>query len=322
MSNRRANAAAPPTGSGAPPLRTHGDAPESTHDLAGLVFGALGVLSFSLTLPATKLAVADLDGTVVGLGRALIAAALAVLVLLVRREPLPAREHFWGLVIVGAGVVVGFPLLSAWAIERVDAAHGAVLTGLLPLATALMATVRAGERPSLAFWLVSLAGLAAVLLFATSMGGGAPQAADLLLLAAVAAAGLGYAEGGRLARALGGWQVICWALLLSAPVLTIPVGLGIAAHGLSAGPLAWLGFAYVSVVSMFLGFFAWYRGLALGGIARVGQLQLAQPVLTLAWSVLLLGESVALPTIVAALAVIATVALGRWVKPPTRPDNP
>lgn len=293
-------------------------APEGTsppsRDAGGLLFGALGVLSFSLTLPATKLAVADLDGTVVGLGRALVAAALAAAVLLVRRERLPSREQLRGLAIVGAGVVVGFPLLSAWAIERVDAAHGAVLTGLLPIATAVGAVVLAGERPSLAFWLASLAGLGAVLLFAASMGGGAPQLADLLLLAAVAAAGLGYAEGGRLARGLGGWQVICWALLFSAPFVAVPVGLRLAAVGLSAGPGAWLSFAYVSVVSMFLGFFAWYRGLAIGGIARVGQLQLAQPVLTLLWSVLLLGEQVSLPTILAALAVIGTVALGRRVR--------
>jgi drug/metabolite transporter (DMT)-like permease len=283
-------------------------------DRAGLLFGALGVLSFSMTLPATRVAVQELDGTAVGLGRALVAAALAALVLAVRREPLPGRQHLWGLAIVGAGVVVGFPLLSAWALERVDAAHGAVLTGLLPIATAIGGVVMAGERPSRAFWLVSLLGLAAVLAFAATMGGGAPQAADLLLLAAVAAAGIGYAEGARLSRALGGWQVISWALLLSAPFLVAPVAVKVVTTGLTASPAAWLGFAYVSVVSMFLGFFAWYRGLALGGIARVGQLQLAQPVLTLLWSALLLGERVTVPTVVAALAVIGTVALGRRVK--------
>jgi drug/metabolite transporter (DMT)-like permease len=290
-------------------------------EATGLLFGGLGVLSFSMTLPATKLAVAELDGTIVGLGRALVAAVLAAIVLAARRERPPSRRQLGGLAIVAAGVVVGFPLLSAWAIERVPAAHGAVVTGLLPLATALMATARAGERPSRAFWLVSLAGLGAVLLFAASMGGGAPQWADLLLLGAVAAAGLGYAEGGRLARELGGWQVICWSLLIAAPVVAVPVAVSISAHGLSAGPAAWIGFAYVAVVSMFLGFFAWYRGLAAGGIARVGQLQLAQPVLTLAWSAILLGETVSLPTVAAALAVIATVALGRRVRPPERPPD-
>lgn len=287
---------------------------ERRADLAGLVLGGLGVLGFSMTLPATKVAVAELDGTVVGLGRALAAALLAALVLLARRERLPSAAHLPGLALVGAGVVVGFPLLSALALERVDAAHGAVLTGLLPMATAIGGVLRAGERPSAAFWLVSVLGLAAVLAFAASMGGGAPQPADLLLLAAVAAAGLGYAEGGRLARELGGWQVISWALLLTAPFIALPVGLRALATGLAASPAAWLGFAYVATVSMYLAFFAWYRGLALGGIARVGQLQLAQPVLTLLWSALLLGERVTLPTALAALAVIGTVALGRRVR--------
>ena len=218
--------------------------------------------------------------------------------------------------------MVGFPLLTAWALTMVPSAHAAVIAGLLPLATAMTATARAGERPSRLFWLVSLAGLGAILLFAASMGGGAPQWADLLVLAAVAAAGIGYAEGGRLARELGGWQVICWALLIAAPFIAGPVWLAAAEHGLAASPAAWLGFAYVSVVSMFLGFFAWYRGLALGGIARVGQLSLAQPVLTLVWSVLLLGESVSAPTVLAAGAVMATVAAGRAVKPPIRTDVP
>jgi drug/metabolite transporter (DMT)-like permease len=283
-------------------------------DLEGFLLGGLGVLSFSLTLPATRAAVADLDGTVVGLGRALIATALAALTLIWRRQPWPARHHLPGLALAAGGVVIGFPLLSAWAVERVEAAHAAVLTGLLPLGTALGAVLLAGERPSRAFWGVSLLGLAAVIGFAASMGGGLPQLADLLLLGAVAAAGLGYAAGGRLARELGGWQVICWALLLSAPFIAVPVGVRVATLGIHASPQAWLGFLYVGVVSMFLGFFAWYRGLALGGIARVGQLQLAQPVLTLGWSALLLGEQVGLLTVVAALAVIATVALGRRVQ--------
>ena len=283
-------------------------------DLEGFLLGALGVLSFSLTLPATRVAVADLDGTVVGLGRALVAAALAALTLAWTRQAWPSRRHLPGLALAAGGVVIGFPLLSAWAVERVESAHAAVLTGLLPIGTAVGAVLLAGERPSRAFWGVSLLGLAAVLGFAASMGGGAPQLADLLLLGAVAAAGLGYAAGARLARELGGWQVICWALLLSAPFIAVPVGLKVAALGIQASPRAWLGFLYVSVVSMYLGFFAWYRGLALGGIARVGQLQLAQPVLTLAWSALLLGEQVDPLTVLAALAVIATVALGRRVR--------
>ena len=289
-------------------------APPHSPEIRGFLLGFLGVLGFSGTLPATKVAIAELDPTVVSLGRALLAAALAAVVLLARRERVPSAGDWRSLAIVAAGVIVGFPLLSALALERVDSAHGAVLTGLMPIATAIGGVLLAGERPSRAFWLVSLLGLGTVLLFAASMGGGAPQLADLLLLGAVASAGLGYAEGGRLARRLGGWQVICWALLLSAPFLAVPVGLRIAAHGLAAGPVAWLAFLYVGVVSMFLAFFAWYGGLALGGIARVGQVQLAQPVLTLLWSILLLGEHVTVWTVLAACAVVATVALGRRVR--------
>lgn len=182
-------------------------------------WGALGVLGFSFTLPATRLAVSELDGTVVGLGRAVVAAGLAALVLLVTRQPLPPR-HLWGrLAVVALGVVFGFPLFSAWALEQVPAAHGAVIVGLLPAATAVMAALRGGERPSSGFWFASLCGLGAVLAFAAAQGAGRPQPADGLILIAVLLGALGYAEGGRLARELGGWQVISWALVLSAPVL-------------------------------------------------------------------------------------------------------
>jgi drug/metabolite transporter (DMT)-like permease len=178
-----------------------------------------------------------------------------------------------------------------------------------------MAVLRAGERPPPAFWLASAVGVGAVLVFAAAQGAGRPQAADGLLLAAVALGALGYAEGGRLAREMGGWRVICWALILAAPVLTPPVLVVVARDGLAAwqeaGPSAWLGFAYVSLVSMFLGFFAWYRGLALGGVARVGQIQLLQPVLTLGWAALLLREGVDRRTLLASGLVIGSVALTR-----------
>ncbi|CAA9551250.1 MAG: Permease of the drug/metabolite transporter (DMT) superfamily [uncultured Thermomicrobiales bacterium] len=280
-------------------------------DTRGLVFGLLGVLAFSFTLPATRIAAPALGGVVVGLGRAEIAALLAAVLLLIRRELPPPRRCWPGLAIVAGGVVVGFPLLTSFALRQVPAAHGAVVVGLLPAATAIMAVVRAGERPSPSFWGASAAGVGAVLVFAAAQGAGTPQPADLLLLAAVALAGLGYAEGGRLARELGGWRVICWALVLAAPFLLPPAAIAVARGGVAGDGRAWAAFAYVSVVSMFLGFFAWYRGLALGGIARVGQVQLIQPVLTLAWAVLLLGETVDLPTLMAALLVVATVALGR-----------
>ncbi len=292
-----------------------------SRETKGLAWGMLGVLAFSLTLPATRAAVPALGSTVVGLGRALVAASLAGLLLLALRERPPARRHWPGLAVVALGVVVGFPLCSALALRAVPAVHGAVVVGLLPTATAVMAVLRAGERPPRVFWLACLAGTAAVLAFAAAEGAGRPRAADLLLLAAVALGALGYAEGGRLARELGGWRVISWALLLAAPFLAAPVALAIAARGLDAGPGAWLGFAYLSVVSMFLGFFAWYRGLALGGVARVGQVQLLQPVLTLGWGALLLGERVGARTVLAALLVVACVGLTRWSWKP-RPSSP
>jgi drug/metabolite transporter (DMT)-like permease len=287
---------------------------------AGLLWGALGVLAFSFTLPATRLAVAELDGTVVGLGRAIVAGILAMLLLAATRQPIPPRRLWFGLSIVAFGCVLGFPLFSAIALKTVPAAHGAVIIGLLPAATAIMAVIRGGERPSAAFWVASLCGLVAVLFFAVAQGAGRPQIADGLILIAVILGALGYAEGGVLARELGAWQVISWALVLSAPVLVPIVAIRIAQVGVSAGPGAWFGFAYVSVVSMFLGFFAWYRGLAIGGVARVGQIQLIQPILTLLWSALLLGETVTPATVVAALAVLASVAFTQRTRVGRKPD--
>jgi drug/metabolite transporter (DMT)-like permease len=281
----------------------------------GLLFGFLGVLGFSLTLPATRWAVAELDPTVVGLGRALVAAVLAAGVLAFRREEAPLR-HWRSLTVVAAGVVLGFPLLSTWAMRRVPASHGAVVTGLLPLATVAAAAWRAGERPSALFWASTVAGSLGVALYALAAGGGRWVPADAALLIAVLGAGLGYAEGGRLAKTLGGERVICWALVLAAPFLVLPVGLAAARHGLAASPKAWMGFAYLSVVSMFLAFFAWYRGLATGGIARVGRVQLLQPFLTLLASAAFLGEKVSPATLGAALLVLVTVGVGRAVPVP------
>jgi drug/metabolite transporter (DMT)-like permease len=277
----------------------------------GFVFGFIGVAAFSLTLPATRAAVVGLDPVFVGLGRAVVAAVLAAIVLIATRTPFPERAALPRLAIVAGGVVVGFPLFSAWAMRHVPAAHGAVIIGLLPLATAVAGTRLAHERPTPRFWSSAIFGSAVVVGFALWQGGGAPHPADLLLLLAVAAAAIGYAEGGRLARTLGGWQVISWALVLSAPLLAIPT-LWVADDRLAtASVAAWSGFAYVSVVSMLLGFFAWYRGLALGGIAAVGQVQLLQPFLTIFASAFLLGERIDAATLIAAALVIISIAIGR-----------
>ena len=288
-----------------------GSAPVTRAAGSALICGGLGVLAFSFTLPATRVAVHDLDGTVVGLGRAVVAAVFAGALLASRGEQLPDRRRLWRLSLVAAGVVVGFPLFTSIALAHVPASHGAVIVGLIPAATAAMAVLRAREHPSPRFWVAVAAGVVAVVSFAVAQGAGKPHAGDLLILLAVALAALGYAEGGALARDMGGWRVICWALVLAAPAL-LPVAVWrAAATGLHAGADAWLGFAYVSVISMFLGFFAWYRGLALGGVARIGQLQLAQPVLTLMWAALILGERFGAATVVAAAAVLLCAAVSQ-----------
>jgi drug/metabolite transporter (DMT)-like permease len=275
---------------------------------AGLVLGSLGVLGFSFSLPATRLAVADLNPWVVAFGRATVAALLSALYLAATRAPRPSREQVRSLLIVAGGVVVGFPLLTSLALEVQTAAHGAVVIAILPAATAVAAVARAHEHPSRRFWLAAGAGLVAVLAFVVVQGVSGPQLGDLFLLAAVVLCAIGYAEGGALSRTLGGPTTICWALVLSLPLTAATTAGAVALTGLHAGATAWLGFAYVATVSMFLGFFAWYAGLARGGVARIGQVQLAQPVLTLGWSAALLGEHVGPATLVTALVVLACVA--------------
>ena len=271
-----------------------------------LFLGFLGVLAFSFTLPATRIAVEELDPTFVGIGREAVAAVLAGAILMATRSPLPTRPQLVRIGIVASGVVFGWPLFTALALRGLTSAHSAVIVGILPAATAVVAVLRAGEHPSRGFWLASLAGLVAVLAFAATQGAGF-SAGDIQILVAVALSAVGYAEGGALARELGGWRVICWAVFLSAP-LTVPIS-AIAALGsdLHASSDAWLGFGYVSIVSALVGFFPWYAGLARGGVAQIGQIQLIQPLLTLAWSALLLGEHIGAATIVASIAVLASV---------------
>lgn len=281
-----------------------------TQPTAGLALGAVGVAAFSFSLPATRLAVdGGLDPWFVAFGRATVAATLAVTLLVSVRAALPSAQQWRALALVAAGVVVGFPLFTSLALETETASHGAVVIGLLPALTAAFAVLRGGERPSRAFWLAALVGLAIVVAFAISTSDGTVTRADLLLLGGTVLCALGYAEGGVLARDLGGARTICWAL-----VLALPVSLPIAAISLATstvdgiGAAAWASFGYVSVISMFLGFFAWYAGLARGGVAKVGQVQLAQPLLGLGWAAVVLGEAVGPATALAALGVLGCVA--------------
>ena len=278
----------------------------------GTVFGALGMVSFSLTLPATRAAVLHLHPAVVAFGRPIIAAILAGALLIVTGQRPPDRRYWKSFLLIVIGVVVGVPLTFAWGMHALPSAHGAITLGLLPLGTALVATMRASERPSKRFWAASLVGSAAVLVFAWINGAGHIQAGDFILLLSVAASALGYAEGARVAREIPGWQVMSWALVFGAPLHIIPLALAIRAHGLSgAPPSAWAAFAYVCLISQWLGMFAWYKGLAAGGIARIGQLQLLQPFCTFAFAAILLGETITVPMLVAAMVVLAAVAVAR-----------
>jgi drug/metabolite transporter (DMT)-like permease len=273
----------------------------------GLFFGWLGMLLFSGTVVATRFAVRDLDATFIALGRALVAAVLAACVLRVRRAPWPSRRQWRRLLLVAGGVVVGFPWLITLALRTMPASHGAVIVGLLPMATSVLAVMRGGERPSPAFWLASGAGLMGILVFASTRGANGLGQADLLALGAVVLGGIGYCEGGLLAREMPAAHVICWALLAAAPFLALLTAWVVARVGISAGAAAWAGFAYVAVLSMFLGFFAFYRGMSEAGIARVSQIQLAQPICSLIWSALFLAERIDAGTVLAAVFVVGCV---------------
>ncbi len=278
---------------------------------AGWGSGLLGVIIFSGSLPATRVAVADFSPLFLTSARALIAGLLGAILLLGLRQARPARGDTLSLAVVAIGVVVGFPLLTAFALQHIDAAHSIVFIGLLPLATAIFGVVRGGERPRPAFWLFSVLGAGTVAGFAISRSSGGTFGGDLLMIAAILLCGLGYAEGAVLSRRLGGWQVISWALLLALPVMALVTLLTLPQNWNDIGVPAWIGLAYVSIFSMLVGFVFWYRGLALGGIASVGQLQLLQPFFGLMLAAVLLHEAVAWTMIAASAVVVLCVAGAR-----------
>jgi len=282
----------------------------------GLLLGAAGVAMFAMTLPMTRLAVGDLAApqlppAFVTAGRAAVAGLLSLLFLWAVRAPRPARRHAPALLLSGLGTVVGFPLGLAMALREVDATHAAVVSGTIPLATALVAAWSLRQRPSAGFWACALAGFGLVLGYAAWQGGGRLVAADGWLLMAVLSTAFGYVAGARVSAHMPAAHVIGWILVFSLPA-TVPTALWLwPADAATLRPSAWLGFAYVSVFSMWLGFFAWYRGLALGGVVRVSQVQLLQPFLAIVFAVPVLGEPLEPAAVSCALAVIALVAIGR-----------
>jgi drug/metabolite transporter (DMT)-like permease len=278
---------------------------------SGWTNGLIGVVIFSGSLPATRVAVMQIDPVFLTVARAAIAGVLALCLLLLFKEKRPSRGDMASLIVVALGVVVGFPLLSALALQHVTSAHSIVFIGLLPLATAVFGVVRGGERPKPAFWLFSVMGSALVAGFALTQGLAASPIGDTLMLAAVIVCGLGYAEGARLSRRLGGWQVISWALVISLPVMAVLAMAFVPSTFSGIEAPAWLGLAYVSLFSMLIGFVFWYRGLAQGGIAAVGQLQLLQPFFGLALAATLLHEPVTGAMLAVTVAVILCVVGAR-----------
>lgn len=293
----------------------------------GLWLGLLAIVIFSVTLPMTRLAVGtpeapQMSGVFIAMGRAVVAAALSGVFLLLTRAPLPQRQHWGALAMTAGGVVFGFPLFTSLAMRYVEAVHASVIVGVLPLATAAVGALLHRQRPSAGFWWCATAGSAMVVVFAMLRSGGGVglgiHVADVLLLAAMLCAAVGYGYGAKLSQHLRAEHVICWALVFSLP-LTLPLAwMSWPAEPIKAS--AWGAFAYVAVFSMWLGLFVWYRGLALGGTVRVSQVQLVQPFLSMLVSVPLLGERLDAVTVGFGLAVIATVFIGKKMPIRSMPD--
>lgn len=281
------------------------------NEAKGMLLGFVGICAFGLTLPMTKIAIPYLNPIFIGLGRASFAAIFAAVFLIAFKESIPHRKHISQLLIVAAGVVVGFPLFSSIAMQYVPASHGGVIAGILPLATAIVGSIIGHERPSLGFWIVSLLGAFFVVCFAFIQGAGSLHIGDLALLGAVASAAIGYAVGAKLSIELGGWQVISWSLILAFPLLIFPT-LYYAPATLNDIPTeVFISFLYLALVSQLLGFFAWYKGLAIGGIARVSQIQLIMPFITIVAAYFLVDEAIDFISILFASLVVGSVWLGK-----------
>ncbi len=282
-----------------------------TTETRGLLLGVLAVTIFGLTLPATRYVTPFLDPVFIGLGRASLAAIIAACILLATKQKLPEGKQIITLVLIALGVVIGFPLLSAWAMQSLPASHGGVVLGILPLATAAASRLVSDERPSLGFWLLSITGSALVVTYSLLQGGGQVSLGDIALLGSVISAAFGYALGGKLAKELGGWQVICWALVFSFPFIIIPA-LASWPDKISYLPASvLLAFLYLSLFSQLFGFFIWYKAMAIGGVARVSQAQLLQPFITIVASAILVSEHIELQTIVFATVVVVLVAISK-----------
>lgn len=287
----------------------------------GLILALVGVVAFSFSLPWTVWSLESFDPVLIATGRALIAGAVASVILAVRRVPWPERQHIKPLLYTMAGAVFGWPILIALALQRTTSAHAAVIAAVMPLVTAVLAVIRTKEHVARQFWVAAAAGTGALIVFSLLRGGGSggDPIADLLIAGAVVASSWCYVEGATLTKVMPGWQVISWVVVLALPI-TLPVTVFLALTGGMSTPVtvhAWIGMAMLGILSMYFAFFAWYKGLAMAGVARGAQTQQLQAPLTLVWSALLLGETITLATVLAALVVVGCVAWAVRVRTPT-----
>ena len=277
----------------------------------GMLIGFIGILIFSLTLPVSKIAVLSFDPYFIAFGRATLAGMLALVYLLYKKEIMPSKADFTKFVVIALGVIYGFPIFTTVAMTEGSSSHGAVILGMMPLATTVIGVIRFKERPSLGFWLVSLLGAALVVIYALLKSSGSFTYIDGLLVLGGISAAVGYVEGGELSRKINPRSVISWALVISLPVNIVMSYFTFNTQYIHASPIAWTSFIYLSLFSMFIGFFFWYEGLAIGGIARVSQVQLTQPFCTLVVASILLGDALTIMNLVFAFLVVSTVILGK-----------
>lgn len=276
-----------------------------------MLIGFIGILIFSLTLPVSKIAVLSFNPYFIAFGRATLAGVVALAYLAFKKESLPSKVDFGKYVVIALGVVFGFPIFTTVAMTQGSSSHGAVILGMMPLATTVIGVIRFKERPSLGFWLVSLMGAALVVIYALLKNSGSFTYIDGLLVLGGICACVGYVEGGELSRRINPRAVISWALVISLPVNIVASFLTFSPEYTNAGGVAWSSFIYLSLFPMFLGFFFWYEGLAIGGIARVSQVQLIQPFCTLLAASVLLGDPITVMNLVFAGLVVSTVILGK-----------
>lgn len=280
-------------------------------EVKGLLLGLVAVSMFGLTLPVTRFISPHFDPIFIGLGRAALATVIAALILLVSKSPTPSLKQLKGLAVVALGVVIGFPVLSAWAMQSLPASHGGVVLGILPLATAAASRLVSDERPSLGFWIIGALGSGVVVSYSLLQGGGHFLIGDLALVGAIISAGFGYAVGGKLSKELGGWQVICWALVISFPIIIGPALYYAPSELGDIAPINVIGFLYLTLASQLFGFFIWYKAMAIGGVTRVSQVQLLQPFVTLLASSWALSEAIERQSYLFAIIVVALVALSK-----------